>query len=413
VSKRRTIALRSRYCLRDLVVESVAGLGQRPWRSLLTSLGTILGTGAFVAILGLAATADGQIGKQFSLLAATTVTVNDAGAPVDGGAVNDFPANADSLAGRLNGVIAAGVWWQVQMDSSVISVSPDTVTGSADDDGGIPIYAASVGALRTMQPVITTGELFGSFDVRNREPVVILGPAAASQLGISNVAAQPVVFINGLAFTVVGIISHCSRVTDMLAGIIMPTTTAEKYFGPPQASAPPQMVIWTKVGAARQVASEVPYALLPTKPNLLQAVAPPDHWSIQGGVDAALEQLFLLLAGLSLLIGVVGIANTTLIAVLERTAEIGLRRSLGARPRHIVAQILCESGALGLVGGMVGASLAVLLIIVVALTRQWTAILDPTLALLAPAAGAALGIVAGLYPAFRASRIEPLDALRG
>jgi hypothetical protein len=94
-------------------------------------------------------------------------------------------------------------------------------------------------------------------------------------------------------------------------------------------------------------------------------VAPPDKWALQGGIDTSLQQLFLALAGLTLLVGAVGIANTTLVAVLERTAEIGLRRSLGARPVHVTAQVLCESGVLGFLGGLIGSSVAVLAIVVV------------------------------------------------
>jgi putative ABC transport system permease protein len=413
LGRRRAAVGQSRYCPRDLAAESLAGLAQRPGRSVLTMLGTVLGTGAFVAVLGLAATANGQIGKEFSTLAATTVTVNDTGqAQGPNSAVDDFPADADALAGRLHGVIAAGVWWQVEFQDPVIGTSPEAISGSAEDNGALPVFAASPGALRAAEPGLAVGELYGSFDAQNAEPVVLLGSVAASQLGISNLTAQPVVFINGLPFTVVGIIHGVQRLPQLLGGLIMPSTVAEQDFGPPQGSAPPQMLIWTRIGAADQVAAEVPYALRPDDPDVLQADAPPDRWDLQGSVDAALEDLFLALAGLSLLIGAVGIANTTLIAVLERTGEIGLRRSLGARPRHITAQVLCESGALGLVGGLVGASLAVWTVIAVALVKQWTTILDPRAALLAPAAGAVTGLLAGLYPALRASRIEPLEALR-
>jgi putative ABC transport system permease protein len=415
LGRRLPVVGQSRYCLRDLAAESLAGLAQRPGRSALTMLGTVLGTGAFVAVLGLAATANGQIGKEFSTLAATTVTVNDTGQPhgLDSTAVDDFPADSDALAGRLHGVIAAGVWWQVEFQNPVIGTSPDAITGSAADNGALPVFAASPGALRAAQPGVAAGELYGSFDAQNTEPVVVLGSVAASQLGISNLTAQPVVFINGLPFTVVGIIHAAKRLPQLLGGLMVPSTVAEQDFGPPQGNSPPQMLIWTRIGAADQVAAEVPYALRPDDPDVLQANAPPDRWNLQGDVDAALEDLFLSLAGLSLLIGAVGIANTTLIAVLERTGEIGLRRSLGARPRHIAAQVLSESGALGLIGGLIGASLAVWIVIAVALSKQWTAILDPGAALLAPAAGAVTGLLAGLYPALRASRIEPLEALRG
>jgi putative ABC transport system permease protein len=129
-------------------------------------------------------------------------------------------------------------------------------------------------------------------------------------------------------------------------------------------------------------------------------------------VTASLSSLFLTLAAIALLVGAIGIANITLVAVLERTGEIGLRRALGARPVHIAAQFLGESTALGLGGGLVGASLGVLTTLAVTIYRSWTAILDPRIVLAAPAAGAVIGLLAGLYPALRASAIEPAEALR-
>jgi putative ABC transport system permease protein len=108
----------------------------------------------------------------------------------------------------------------------------------------------------------------------------------------------------------------------------------------------------------------------------------------------------------------IGIANTTLVAVLERAGEIGLRRALGARPVHIAAQFLTESTALGLFGGLVGASIGVAAVLAVTVCHNWTALLDPRIVLAAPAAGAVIGLLAGLYPALRAGTVEPADALR-
>lgn len=409
------MAERSRFCPQDLMTETVAGIAQRPGRTVLTMLGTVLGTGAFVTVLGLTATASGQIGAQFSVLKATTVTVNDTGTPNgsgDGDTVYDFPADADSRVGALHGVVHGGVWWSVRLSKSVIGTTPYVTAGSSGDDGSLPVYAASAGALLAMQPKIQSGEPFNDFDVREDEPVVVLGPVAASTMGISNLTAQPAIFINGVAFTVVGIISTDQRVPDVLSGMIIPSTTAMKYFGLPAAASPAQMVIWTRIGAADQVASEAPVALRPDAPTLLHSIAPPDQWAIQGGVNQALEQLFLALAGVSLVIGAVGIANTTLVAVLERTGEFGLRRSLGARPRHITLQVLAEAGATGLFGGLIGSGTSVLLIVIVAVSRHWTAVVDPQVVFAAPVVGMLSGLLAGLYPAIRASRIEPLEALR-
>jgi putative ABC transport system permease protein len=118
------------------------------------------------------------------------------------------------------------------------------------------------------------------------------------------------------------------------------------------------------------------------------------------------------LGGVSLLVGAIGIANVTLVSVLERVGEIGLRRALGARRRHIALQFLAESTAMGLLGGIVGASAGVLVVVGVSASRSWTPVLDPLLPIVAPLAGAAVGLVAGAYPSLRAAKLEPVDALR-
>jgi ABC-type antimicrobial peptide transport system permease subunit len=129
-------------------------------------------------------------------------------------------------------------------------------------------------------------------------------------------------------------------------------------------------------------------------------------------VQNDLNSLFLLLGGVSLLVGAIGIANVTLVSVLERVGEIGLRRSLGAARRHIAAQFLLESSTLGLIGGIVGASLGTLVIVAVAASRTWTPVLEGWVPLGAPLLGGVVGLLSGLYPALRAAALEPVEALR-
>jgi putative ABC transport system permease protein len=172
------------------------------------------------------------------------------------------------------------------------------------------------------------------------------------------------------------------------------------------------MLISTELGAARQIASEAALALDPAHPEHFKVVPPPEPKTLRGSVTSDLNQLFMLLAGICLVIGAVGIANTTLVAVLERTGEIGLRRALGARGRHITVQFLAESGALGALGGLVGTSLGTVTVVAMAVHREWTPVIHPATVVTAPLAGLATGVLAGLYPAWRASRIQPAEALR-
>ena len=122
--------------------------------------------------------------------------------------------------------------------------------------------------------------------------------------------------------------------------------------------------------------------------------------------------MFLLLGGLSLIVGAIGIGNITLVSVIERTGEIGLRRAIGATRGHIAAQFLLEGTSLGIIGGILGASLGILFVVAVSAYQVWTPVLDPAAPFLAVLVGGAIGLVLGTYPALRAARMEPAEAVR-
>jgi macrolide transport system ATP-binding/permease protein len=172
------------------------------------------------------------------------------------------------------------------------------------------------------------------------------------------------------------------------------------------------VVIETRIGATSLIARQTPMALRPDKPSVLKVVYPPEPQRVRDAVQSDLNVMFLLLGGLSLIVGAIGIGNITLVSVIERIGEIGLRRSIGATRGHIAAQFLLESTSLGVVGGILGASLGVLIVVAVSAYQLWTPVLDPLAPLFAPLIGGAIGLVSGTYPAMRAARLEPVEAFR-
>ncbi|WP_432197688.1 ABC transporter permease [Streptomyces sp. bgisy027] len=400
----------SRLAPRDLLSEALAGLLQRSARSVLTALGTVLGVGAFVAILGLTSTASSQIDTRFNLLTATEVSVEDTGGEQPDLTPQAFPTDADARIEALNGVEAAGVYWTVSPSEGTLTVRAAPV-GDAAAGEQTPVVAASPGVITAARPHIRLGRAFDAYHDRAGSRVAVIGSALAARLGITTLDTRPAIFIGDVPFSVVGIVDDVQRKADLLLSVVVPRTTAEQIWGPPT-SPRAQMLISTRIGAAAQIAAEAPLALRPDHPEYFKAIPPPDPRTLRASVTSDLNQLFLLLAAICLVIGAVGIANTTLVAVLERTGEIGLRRALGAQGRHITAQFLTESAALGTLGGVIGTTLGTLTVLVVAVTRQWTPVIPPLVVTLAPAIGLATGLLAGLYPAWRAARVEPAEALR-
>jgi putative ABC transport system permease protein len=400
----------TRLGLRDLTDEALAGVLQRPGRSALTTLGTVLGVATFVAVLGLTTTASSQISERFSELRATEVVLEDT-SPNSDLAGPAFPGDAEERLDGLNGVEAAGVLWQPPLRNPLTSaMSPHA--GVPVDSEQLAVLAASPGALAAMHARTARGRIYDRFHEQRAERVVVLGAAAARRLGITRLDAQPTIFVAGTPLTVVGIVDHVDRQADALLAVLLPSRTAAALWGPPAGGEPARMLVETRLGAADLVGRQAPVALRPDAPERIKAIVPPDPHSLHDRVTSDLRVLFLLLATVCLLIGAVGIANTALVSVLERVPEIGVRRALGARRRHIAAQFLAESAGLGTLGGLIGTGVGLATVVAVAWARSWTAVIEPATVLPAPLVGTTIGMVAGLYPAHRATRVQPVEALQ-
>ena len=403
--------VRSRLSLRDLITEAISGMLARPGRTMLTILGTVLGVVALVATLGLTKTSGNQIVTRIDELQATSVSVSNRS---EGGffgprrGISVIPWDAGDRLIRLNGVVAAGTLTRVDTAGALVSSVPVN-DPLGQSEFAMDVLAVSHGLFDVVLADLTTGRFFDVGHSQRHDPVAVLGSGAAARLNVSRVEQQPAIFVGDTTLAVIGIVGEVSREPALLNSVIIPDGTARAVFN---TEAPAEVHIRTELGAAQLIGQQAALALAPNNPEQLRVSVPPALGAVQSDVQEELDSLFLILGGIALLVGAIGIANVTLVSVLERVGEIGLRRAAGARRRHIAAQFLAESAAMGFVGGILGASLGVLVIVGVSAQRQWTPVLDLYVPLLAIPGGTLIGLIAGLYPSWRASRLEPVDALR-
>jgi putative ABC transport system permease protein len=276
------------------------------------------------------------------------------------------------------------------------------------DTNAISISAASLGLPRAVGTTVAQGSYLNAATAR--EPVVVLGAAAAQRLGIDRVVAGERIWLDGMWFYVAGILKSAVLAPEIDSSVLIGFAAAERYLD--FDGHPSEIYVRAATSQVDAVDNILAATADPEAPSNVDVSQPSAALVARADAQGAFNDLFLGLAAVALLVGAVGVANIMIISVLERRSEIGLRRALGATRGQIRTQFLSEAILLALGGGAVGVAAGALATAIYAQTKGW-AIVIPTLAW-AGGFGAALliGAVAGLVPALRAARLSPTEALR-
>ncbi|MDT3445342.1 ABC transporter permease [Pseudofrankia sp. BMG5.37] len=385
---------------RDLVRVAAAGLRSRPTRVALSALGIAIGIAAMISVMGVSSSSREDFHRQIAALGTNLLTV--------GPGQNLFGEQAHLPAEAVTMIDAIGDVKSV----SAIGLVPDARVYRNDhipaaESGSIAVLATRLDLPGTVGADIRTGTYLN--EATQNYPAVVLGSAAAAHLGVDSTGPAQQVYLGGQWFTVVGILAPVGlapeldraalvgwpAAADLLGFDTFPTTVYTR--------ANPDHVEDTQMLLARTAN--------PSAPNEVDVSRPSDALAAQHAADSTLGALLLGLGSVALLVGGIGVANTMVISVLERRGEVGLRRALGATRGDIRNQFLTEALLLSTLGGIAGLVLGVGVTTGYATLQGWPTVVPPWTMLLALGATLAIGAVAGLYPATRASHLQPTEAL--
>jgi len=391
-----------RLAVVDVLRVGAVGLRTRPMRAALSALGIAIGIAAMLTVVGISASGRADLQETLDRLGTNLLTVAGGSDQGDGRGI-ELPDETVAMIERVAPVLNAAAVGTLPEDVQIYR--NDHIP--AEQTGGITVYAADLDLPTVLDATIAHGTWLNTATAGF--PAVVLGASSAERLGITEANPRILTQIGQEHFAVIGILKPVPLVPELDSAALIGFPAARRYLG---ASSHPSTVflrtVDEQVNAVRDI---LPATTNPPAPLQVVVSRPSDALSAKLATERTFNGLLLGLGAVALLVGGVGITNTMVISVLERRAEIGLRRSLGATRGQIRAQFLTESLLLAALGGLGGVTLGTLVTIGYALTQDWPAA-TPGWALAAGVGATVLvGALAGLYPAIRASRLSPTEAL--
>ena len=390
----------ARLSPRDVLRVGGHGLRSRPTRVILSALGIAIGIAAMVAVVGISTSSRAKLDRLLDTLGTNLLTAGPGNTLFGGEAT--LPEDAVAMVGRIG---------PVQSVSATGSVTAAKVYRSdkipTTESGGIGTYAARTNLPGTVGATIASGTWLN--DATAQYPAVVLGAKAAEHLGIGQAGPDRQIWLGGRWFTVIGILKPVPLAPELDIGALIGWPAAQHYLD--FDGRPTTIYTRTDPNQVEAVRALLARTANPAAPNEVDVSRPSDALAAQAAAKVTFTGLLLGLGAVALLVGGIGVANTMVIAVLERRAEIGLRRSLGATRGQIRIQFLAESVLLSTLGGGTGVLLGSAVTAGYANLRGWPTVVPTQVIGGAVTAALLIGALAGLYPAIRAARLAPASAL--